>query len=49
MPIDKMNMMKFFISIAVIKGWRLHQLNVKNDFLHGLLIDEIYMDISLEF
>jgi len=32
------------ISIVVTSGWLLHQLNVKNVFLHGHIFEEVYMD-----
>ncbi|GKD38632.1 cysteine-rich receptor-like protein kinase 8, partial [Tanacetum coccineum] len=42
-PIAKISSMRLFISLAVTYDWSLHQLNVKNAFLHGDL-QEVYME-----
>jgi hypothetical protein len=34
-PVAKMNSIKTLISCASNLGWELHQLDVKNAFLHG--------------
>lgn len=35
--------MRIFIVFAFAKGWPLHQLDIKNAFLHGFLSEEVYM------
>ena len=38
-----------FISLAATHGWDLHQLDIKNAFLHGDLAEEVYMEQPPEF
>ena len=35
---------RLFLSIAAIRHWPLHQLDIKNAFLHGDLEEEVYME-----
>ena len=43
-PVAKMDSKRLTLSIAVAKGWEVHQMDVNNAFLHGDLSEEIYMD-----
>lgn len=42
-PVAKMASVRVFLSVAVIRGWELHQMDVHNAFLHGDLDEEVYM------
>jgi hypothetical protein len=42
-PVAKMTTVRTILSIAASQGWPLHQMDVKNAFLHGDLKEQIYM------
>jgi hypothetical protein len=42
-PVVKLSTIRLVISIAVSQGWSLHQLDVQNAFLHGVLEKEVFM------
>jgi hypothetical protein len=42
--VAKMTTIRAIIVMATTKGWSLHQMDVKNVFLHGDLHKEVYME-----
>ncbi|KAM7465888.1 hypothetical protein LguiB_013450 [Lonicera macranthoides] len=43
-PVAKLTSVRLFISLAATHHWPLHQLDIKNAFLHGDLQEEVYME-----
>ena len=48
-PVAKMTYVWIFISLVATYNWDLHQLDIKNAFLHGDLQEEVYMEQPLGF
>ncbi len=47
--VAKMTTVGAIIAMATSKGWSLHQMDVKNDFFHGDLQEEVYMEQPLGY
>ena len=42
-PVANMNSIRLVLSIIASKQWEVHHMDVKNDFLHSDLHEDIYM------
>ena len=48
-PVAKLTSVRLFISLAASYDWDLHQLDIRNAFLHGDVQKEVYMERPLRF
>ena len=43
-PVVKMDSIILVLAVAASKGWKVHHMDVKSEFLHGEIQEEIYME-----
>ena len=48
-PVIKQATVRLFFSIAFSRNWKIHQLDIHNAFLNGVLTEEVYMKQPLGF
>ena len=48
-PVAKLTSIRLLISLAVTHDWDLYQLDFKNAFLQGDLVEEVYIEQPPEF
>jgi hypothetical protein len=48
-PVENIDSIRLALSIATSKGWEVHQMDMKNAFLHEELSEEIYMEQAQGF
>jgi hypothetical protein len=47
--VAKMDSFHLILAIVATKGWEVHQMDVNNSFLHGDILEDIYMAQSRGF
>jgi hypothetical protein len=47
--VEKMDSICLALAIVVEEGWEVHQLDMKNAFIHGDILEDIYMEYPQGF
>ena len=48
-PMARWDTIRTILAVAACKGWKVYQLDVKSAFLHGELIEDVYVEQSLGY
>ncbi|PKI72008.1 hypothetical protein CRG98_007624 [Punica granatum] len=43
-PVVRLDTIRLIITLAIQRGWKIHQMDVKSAFLNGILDEEVYLD-----
>lgn len=43
-PVARWNTIRTILALATCKNWKLYQIDVKSDFLHSELMEDVYVD-----
>lgn len=48
-PVAKMTIVRSLLVVAAIENWHLYQMDVKNVFLHGDLLEDVYIKMATSY
>lgn len=47
-PIERYTIIRSLFSLIALNGWNIHQMDVKTTFLNGIIVEEVYIEKTLE-